>query len=474
MPCFLRKPRSMMTRKIVLSSVLALAGALALPAPLAAQGIGNAPPAEVAIANVTTRYVRLANGAPGVLYEPVNPGERAAVALFVMHASGDYLTFSACGELARRGYRVLCANNSTSKSGTFDDGVLDRVLLEMKAGVTFLRGYPGVHKIVLFGHSGGATLMTAYQMIAEGGVRTCQDTAKIHKCPDTLAGLPAADGVVLADANWGQAEMMLLSVDPSVTDDNTGKSKIDPALDMYNPANGYAKAGSHYSDTFRRRFLAAEGKRNNTLIARAEARLALIEAGKGDFDDDEPFIVAGASFMGNRLFSEDPSLLEHSAKAWPLIHPDGHVTTEVIHALRLAEGRDNPTSRYAFGALKTTVRNFLSSYAVRTLPDFGYDAVSITGVDWRSTYASPPGNVEAISAPLLTLGMTGHWEGLAAETIHLHAASADKSIAFVEGADHVYQPCRKCVAPAASYGDTIKTTYDAIDAWLAKPGRFIG
>ncbi len=453
---------------------LALMLAACVPASSAqAQGMNSPPPGEVALAGVQTNYVRLDNGAPGVLYEPDNPGPRAAIALLVMHASGDYLTFSACGELARRGYRVLCANNATSKSGMFDDGIIDRVLLELKGGVSFLRGHPGVRKIVLFGHSGGATLMTAYQMIAEGGVKSCQDAAKIHKCPDSLAGLPAADGIVLADANWGQAEMSLLSIDPAIGDDRTGKAQLDPALDMYNPANGYARSGSHYSAAFRSRFLAAEGKRNNALIAKAQARLVLIEAGKGDFDDDEPFIVAGASFIGNRLFSEDTSLLEHSTQAWPLIHPDGRVTVETIHSLRKAEGRSNPSTRYAMGALKTTVRNYLSSYAVRTLPDFGYDGSTITGVDWRSTYASPPGNVEGIGVPLFALGMTGHWEGLAAETIYRHAKSADKSIAFVEGADHIYQPCRNCIDPPEKYGDTIKTTYDAIDQWLAKPGRFL-
>jgi hypothetical protein len=449
-----------------------LCGALLCATPAAAQ-MFDGPPAEVSIPGVKTSYVHLMNGVPGVLYEPAAPAERAGIALFVMHASGDYLTFSACGELARRGYRVLCANNSTSKSGAFDDGVFDKVLLEMKAGVTFLRGTPGVRRVVLFGHSGGATLMTAYQMIAEGGVQACRDAAKIHKCPDSLAGLPRADGVVLADANWGQAEMTLFSVDPSITDDAAGTRGIDPALDMYNPANGYAKTGSHYSDAFRRAFLAAEGRRNNALIARAEARLALIEAGRGDYDDDEPFVIAGASFIGNRLFSEDPSLLTHSTRPWPLIHPDGHVTTEVIHSLRKPEDRGNPSTRYGMGALKTTVKSFLSSYAIRTTPDYGYDGSTITGVDWRSTYASPPGNVEGIGVPLLTLGMTGHWEGLAAETIYLHARSADKSIAFIEGADHTYQPCRNCVSPPAAYGDTVKTTYDAVDRWLAKPGRFL-
>jgi hypothetical protein len=456
-------------RLIASASLAALSLAAAQPA--SAQGQPNRPGDVVRIAGVATTYVRLASGAPGVLYEPANPGPKAATALFVMHASGDYLTFSACGELAQRGYRVLCANNSTSKSGVSDDGAMDRVLLEMKAGVAFLRGWAGVSKVVLFGHSGGATVMTAYQMIAEGGLASCQDAAKIHKCPANLAGLPKADGVVLADANWGQAEMVLLSVDPAVIGDGSGK-KLNPALDMYSPANGYDPKGSHYSPAFKAKFLAAEAARNNALIAKAQARLALIEAGKGDYDDDEPFTVAGASFIGNRLFTEDTALLASSVKAWPLVHADGSVTTEIIRSVRKPVGRGNPTSRMAMGALKTTVKNFLSSYAIRALPGFGYDANRVHGVDWRSTYSSPPGNVEGITVPLLAMGMTGNWEGLAAEEIANHAASKDKTVAFIEGATHVYTPCDRCEKPASAYGDTVKLTYDFIDGWLSKPGRF--
>lgn len=430
------------------------------------------PPMQVLPAGVQSRYVPLGPGEPGVLYEPTNPGAKSRVALLVMHASGDYLTFCACTELSRRGYRVLCANNSSSKSGTFDDGILDRVLLEAKVGVAYLRALPGVDKVVLFGHSGGATVMTAYQAIAENGLAACNGPEKIHRCPATLAGLPPADGVVLADANWGQAEMTLLSVDPAVRDDGDG-TDLDPALDMYNPANGYAPGGSHYADAFRRTFLAAEAARNAALIDKAQARLAAIEAGHGHYTDDEPFIIAGASFIGNRLFSEDTALLHRSQRPWPLLHPDGSVTTQIITSVRLAEGRRNPSRTMMMGALKTTVRNFLSSYAVRTTAGFGYDDRGIHGVDWTSTYASPPGNVERIAVPIVALGMTGHWEGLAAETIYDHAHSRDKSIAFVEGATHMYTPCDRCERPASAYGDTIRTTYDYIDRWLGKPGRFM-
>jgi hypothetical protein len=183
-------------KRTTVSLALAAAAALTLAgtAPAKAQGPGPQAPFIPQIAGVKTTFVRLGNGEPGVLYEPTAPGPKAQVGLFVMHASGDYLTFSACGELSRRGYRVLCANNSSDKAGLFDDGMLDRVLLEAKNGVAFLKQYPGVKKVVLFGHSGGATIMTAYQDIAENGVKACQDAAKIHKCPDSLAGLPPPTG----------------------------------------------------------------------------------------------------------------------------------------------------------------------------------------------------------------------------------------------------------------------------------------
>src|SRR6202020_1962907 len=71
-------------------------------------------------------FVRLGNGVPGVLYEPATIGPKAGIGVFVMHAEGDYLQMSACTELSKRGYRVLCANNSTDKAQTFDPGMLDR------------------------------------------------------------------------------------------------------------------------------------------------------------------------------------------------------------------------------------------------------------------------------------------------------------------------------------------------------------
>ena len=108
-----------------------------------------------------TTFVRLGPGVPGVLYEPVTPGEKSQIGIFVMQSGGDYLTHSSCTDMSKRGYRVLCANNTTSKAGTSDDGSMDRMLLDAKLGVAYLRKYPGIRKVVLFGHSGGGALIGA-------------------------------------------------------------------------------------------------------------------------------------------------------------------------------------------------------------------------------------------------------------------------------------------------------------------------
>lgn len=426
-------------------------------------------------AAIRTSFVHLANGVPGVLYEPAVLGPKAATAVFIMHSSADYLSFPGCSELSARGYRVLCANNSTSKSGVSNDGALDQVLLDAKAGVAWLRRQPGVRHVVLLGHSGGGTVMSAYQLIAEGGLAACRSADKIWKCPDTLADLPPADALMLVDSNWGLAEMTLFSIDPAVTDETRGTS-LDPALDMYNPANGFAPTGSHYDARFIKTFLTAEGRRNDALIAHAQAQLATIEAGHGPYTDDASFVVPGAILLGsnNRLFSQDVGLMAHTRKVWPLLHGDGTVTTGIVHTVRVPENTRSQSPSLIHGALKTTVRNYLQSYAVRTDADFGYDADSVHGVEWTSSYASPPGNVQGIAVPLLVLGMTGHWEYLAAETIYGLAKSRDKSLAFVEGATHLYTPCTACARHPGEYGDTVKTTYDYIDGWLSKPGRFDG
>ena len=423
--------------------------------------------------DIKNSFVHLGSGVPAVLYEPAIPSTKAKIAIFMMHADGDYLSFAPGTELARRGYRVLAANNSASKWHFNTDLDINQAMQEASLGVKYLRQLPGVEKIVLLGHSGGGALMAAYQNIAENGVQACQGPEKLIPCPDSLAGLSPADGVILLDSNFGLGVMVLLSLDPAVIDESTGM-KTNPELDVFNPENGFDPEGSVYSDEFIKKFQTAAGKRNNLLIDTALERLKKIETGEGRYNDDEPYDIPGAMFLrfDNRLFPQDIRLLAHTRNAWPLLHKDGTSDTQVIYSVRKPFGKDSPTPSYEKGALKTTVKRYLSTYAVRTNDEFAYGPDSINGVDWSSSYSVPPGSVRGITKPLLTMGMTGSYEFMAAELIYENAKSADKSIAFVEGASHNFTPCNECETVPGLYGDTLKTTFDYVDKWLSKPGRF--
>ena len=460
------RPEKKVIKKL-LWKLMALTALSALPATLLHAQIGQVDDTwngdKALDPSITRTYVPLGSGVPGLLYQPVQPGAKSRIAVVVMHG-GDYLTFPACTELSKRGYRVLCANPS---------GAGDGPLLSVKLAVNYARKYPGVEKVVLFGHSGGGVLMSTYQNIAENGLKACQGPEKLYKCSDSVAALPAADGLLLEDANWGI--MGLLSLDPAVIDYHDGM-KTDPSLDLFNPKNGFKAGGnSDYSQDFIHRFQSALARKYNALVSEAQQRLALIEAGKGHFKDDEPFPIASGGSMvpNNKLFAQDVKLMSHTKAAWPLIHADGSVTTEIVHTVRIPQNFEPVTEYLGMSGSNGTVRAFLRS-AVRVADDFSYDETSIHGVDWRSNYTNPIGNSEGIHVPLLFVGNTGHWEYLVGEGVYEHAASKDKSLAFMEGAAHPLNTCTPCEKTPGQYGDTIKPLFDYIDRWLSGNGRFSG
>jgi hypothetical protein len=408
------------------------------------------------------------HGVQGMLFEPVEPGEKSQIAVIVMHSDGDHLAPQAASELAKRGYRALGAALSDR------DNPLDEKLLDVKACSDYLRQIPGVRKVITLGHSGGATLMSAYQNAAENGVQAFQGPEKLIKCSD-LGELPPADGVMLLDSNYGNGVMTLLSLDPAVTSEDSGK-ELDPELDLFDPANGYDPKGSTYSDEFIRKYQKAQGERNNRLIEAALERLHALESGKGKYADDEPFIVPGGAqnSFNNKLFPQDVRLLSRTQKVWPLLHADGSITNQIIPCVRRAKNDKPFTSSYRAGAIKSTVRTYLNSSAVRTTADYGYNEDSMFGVDWLSSYSCTPGNMMGVSAPTLLMGMTGGYEFLAAEIIHENTPKiADKTIAFVEGASHGFFPARECEQYPGQFGDTVKSMFDYVDKWLGQNGRFL-
>ncbi|MGI6072503.1 MAG: alpha/beta hydrolase [Lachnospiraceae bacterium] len=414
---------------------------------------------------VTATFMRPARHMQGMLYAPERKGDRSHIGIILMHSDNDYLDQSAGFEMSARGYQVLCANPSMSAQS------FNNKIKEVSAAVELLKKQDGIEKVMLIGHSGGASLMSAYQNLAENGAKTFQGSEKIIKCPDFLDGMPPSDGFLCLDSNWGNGAMRLFGVDPAVIDDDDGLN-IDESLNLFNPANGFSPEGATYTDEFLEKYFREQHLRNMRLIDYALERLAFIEAGKGRYNDDEPMIVAGASHFGpnNKLFPQDIRFLCRTKQERTLLRP-GESTCEIVRTVRKPRNLRSLTGDFALGAMQTTVRRFLDTHAVRTLDGYHYDDCQVFGVDWTSSYNCTPGNVIGISVPTLILSMNGSYEFTAAETIYNNCTSADKTLAFVHGAGHNFYPEADCESYPGEFGDTVKIIFDYADLWLAE--RFL-
>ncbi len=195
----------------------------------------------------------------------------------------------------------------------------------------------------------------------------------------------------------------------------------------------------------------------------------MIQSGDGSYLDDEPFIIPGYGGDASKLYATDLSLCAHTRNAYDLIHPDGSVTKEIVHANRTVTKKPMETELYAKGAMKTSVHTFLSTMAIRpSMADerYGYDETGlIYGVDFNSNYENTVDSVENISKPMLVVGMTAGVFFLE-ETFYEHAKAEDKTLAYVDGATHIFLPVEE------KYGDVAGSLNDYIARWLSQPGRF--
>lgn len=419
------------------------------------------PLGELDGAQFHTRFVRLGAQGEGLLYDPIASNGKGHIALIFTHPSANVLSGSAAAQFARRGYRILMVNY---RGGIPND---EAHFPTISRGIAYLRSLPGVSKVVVVGHSGGGHLMPFYANVAAHGSAACKGAEKIFPCRNPeLDALEKPDGMVLLDPTLGAFHQMS-SVDPAAE----GGKRI-ASLDMFTAANGYDLAAkkAKYSPEFAKRFYAAQSVRNNKIVDAALARLKLIEAGKGRFSDDEPLTITGmgVNAAGARLYQPDLSFVAHTKKVRTLLKADGTNVEQIVHTVRSPSGEQAIGNLNALSVMaqNTTVRDFLSDSAIRTGPNFAITADDIVDVDWRSAMTSTPANAEGITVPSLVLTMGCHYLVVPGEIIFEHLAAQDKTYAAVEGATHGFQACQP------QYGDTTKRTFDYVDGWLSKPGRF--
>jgi hypothetical protein len=303
--------------------------------------------------------------------------------------------------------------------------------------------------------------MAGYQNIAENGLEVCQGSEKIVPCPSSLANMPPADGLLIFDSVMGMGAHTLVTLDPAVADGDKGLLLIW-WLDMYNPQNGFhPPTGGTYSWTFIQRFAAGQARRMANLIHTALNRLARINAGNGDYADDEPFDIPGGSITNLQMWSLDLNLWAHTHAPQELVHPDGSITTQIVPSVRGPNAATSSPTLNTTGARLTTVRRFLNTWACRTTTNYGYGADYVSGIDWQSTYNNTPGSVEGVRVPLLIVGMSAGTLVVSDETIFNHAASPDKTLVYIEGATHMTYPI------SGQYGNTTATTVNYVDGWLS-------
>lgn len=348
-----------------------------------------------------------------LLYLPAR--SKPETALVAMHPASQATQHYAGKTFAREGYAFL--NVKSRYAGDDSTLVFEEVLLDIASGVAFLRD-AGIRRIVMYGHSGGAPLMAYYQSQAESPSVTCTPAGDP---PDlTKARLSPGDAVFIVNSHPGRSKTYALSLDPSVIDESDPWG-VDPALDMFNPAN-YRLVGARlkdkgvtYSPEFAQRYRSVQVARNDQITARVRLRLAELKR-LGDVPvKDEPFFVyRTVADLAYYDLSIDPSEREVGA-----IWGDPHYLN--YYAPSAHEGR------------VSSLRSWLSHLGLCT------------------SNADMMVHIARITAPLLVVQSTADRWMCTAQMVHQAAGSQDKELHYIKGGYHLFKGQSEMLAQAVAH-----------------------
>ena len=401
-------------------------------------------------------YIQFSPGSvKAALYVP-DQGPAPHIAVLIIHRTANVLATAATRELSSRGFMVLAVNprsDNNEAAVNFEANALD-----IKSGIDFLRKQPGVTKVLLWGHSGGGPATSFYQAVAENGVTYCRGANKLTECDDSLAGLPRADGLILVDAHPGISVNLLRSLNPAVLDEHDPK-KLDPALDPFNPANGYRDGAPQYSEEFKHRYFKAQADRMNRLIDQALAKRKAMGSGTAPYPDDDAMVLT--RFEGARLMELDPSIHHSTRKPQKLLRNDGTIVTQIVESVRRpARGYDARNASFQGGVRMATVRSFLSANAIRSKD-------SLDDIDWCSSNNSTDCALPKITVPTLVTAMGAHYFIRDSEIHYDVSASRDKDFIVIEGATHGLGACAPCETTPGQYSNSQKNLFDYVAKWIA-------
>jgi len=203
----------------------------------------------------------------GLYHRPA--GQRPATAFVATHYNVDFAEHYMAPLLAARGYGFLGWN--TRYRGNEAYFLLEHALVDIGAGVRWLREVAGVDTMVLLGNSGGGSLMAAYQ--AQATAPHIRPAASGLRLPDAVLDLPPADLYVSLNAHPGRPEVLTAWLDPAVVDEADPLS-VDPDLDMFDPRHG-----PPFDPGFVERYRVAQRARNRRITSWVNAELDRLGAG---------------------------------------------------------------------------------------------------------------------------------------------------------------------------------------------------
>lgn len=381
----------------------------------------------------------------GMLY--TIPSKRAKTVVVTMHPNDDRQRHYMLRPAAARGF----AGFGMKSRWWGEHGIHEELLLDIAAAVRYLKKERGFEKVVFTGQSGGGSLFAFYQSQAE--------MAPANRLTATPAGDPPdlrkhemipGDGIVILNANEGEGLHLTHHLDPSIVDEADPFS-VDPALDMYNPANGFKlpPQSSTYSPEFTKKFRDAQWARAERLTTIARGHIA-----------ERNFYRSLLKAPGfEKLPLEQRLEIERRAEHLPIM-----VLYRSEADLDYTDIVTRPTDR-ALGSNRTDrpdVYNYGPEARTRTIrPD-----VFLSTMSGPASRARLHENIRKVTVPTLVLIGTADrgtyvWEQ---QKTFNEAAAKDKTVVKIEGADHAWNPS----GPKAGDGKQRERMLDALLGWMEK------
>jgi pimeloyl-ACP methyl ester carboxylesterase len=355
----------------------------------------------------------------GILYRPATGNPRTCV--IMAHPRVDFSThysipFWIDAGFAAFGFNTRYLNNDLTM-------LHESLMLDIAAGIKFLREEEGFERIVMLGNSGGGSLFSVYDAQARTPKGSRVAAPPGGGPPDlNKFDLPTADGFIVLAAHPGQGIVLMNCLDAAVVDESDPFA-IDAALDMYDERNGFRPppAESRFSAEFVARYRDAQRARCARIDA--IARRHIEEAAQGR-------AAMRAPDFSSRAASERNYFARRSMAPRYLIV---YRTQANPNYLDLTI---DPSER-AVGSI-ISPRPDLMNYSA-----FGLGRIA-TPEAWLSTWsgltsnARTAANLPKVTVPTIVVGAAGDQDIFNADIRAEFEASgaADKTIAFIEGADH--------------------------------------